>query len=282
MTAPSAPVAEASAPAGPRGFLGVVNRIPIRHVLRGILVLQIVLACALAFPDLDMDRILGREARISTEVVDPVSPGSQTRPYSPRILPRRADGNRRTDGVTLPRDVGALEFSRIEHPELGAALLLAGGIGQGDSDRFEAQLDTLPQEVRTVILQSPGGLVGEALRLGAILRAAGLNTAVIDDGACISACPLILFAGVERLVSPQAWIGMHQAYYPQTGLLQVPAAITSIQNLQGEVLQYTNEMGVDPMVHVHALSTPPEEAYFLIEEELLRYRVATASLAARE
>jgi hypothetical protein len=271
-----------SPPEPPKGLLGWINRIRIRRVLGGILFLQIGLAGVLVAPDVDLDRLMGREPTLRTAVTDPVTPGSQTRPYSPRSLPRRADGAGNPGTVSQPGNPEMLEFRRVEHDLLGPVLLLAGGIGEGDSDRFERALDDLPDAVRTVVLHSPGGLVREAIRIGRLLREREMQTAVAADGACISACPLILFAGVERRISPQAWIGMHQAYLPQSSILPIPVALTSIQSLQGDVLQYTDDMGVDPMVHVHALATPPEEAYFLVEAELLGYRVATEMLTAAE
>jgi hypothetical protein len=35
------------------------------------------------------------------------------------------------------------------------------------------------------------------------------------------------------------------------------------------------EMGVDPGVMVHGLTTPPEDIYVLVEEELVESRLAT-------
>lgn len=269
-------IAGPDAPA--QGPLARLRRVSIRRVLGIILLLQIVLALALALPDLDIDRLLEGSGPIRTSEVEPVTPGSQTRPYSPRVLPRRADGNPGSGPVALPSELDTLDFTRTEHPELGPVLLMAGRIGEGDAAQFARTLDELPAEIETLLLHSPGGMVEEALEIGTLVRERGMNTAVLADGACLSACPLILFAGVERLVATEAWIGMHQAYFPPSTVVSTNAAITSVQSLQGRVLEYTDGMGVDPVVHVHALATPPEEAYFLIEEELLRYRVATAML----
>ena len=92
--------------------------------------------------------------------------------------------------------------------------------------------------------------------------------------ACVSACPLILFSGSERLVSRASWIGLHQAYYDE-GVFIPSRPVRDIQTLQAETLLYTQEMGADPTVHIHALETPPEDAYFLVEDELTGCAVAT-------
>jgi hypothetical protein len=53
-------------------------------------------------------------------------------------------------------------------------------------------------------------------------------------------------------------------------------AVEDIQRNQGETMAYLIEMGIDPGVMVHGLSTPPQEIYVLVEEELIDSRLATA------
>ena len=37
-------------------------------------------------------------------------------------------------------------------------------------------------------------------------------------------------------------------------------------------MTYLDEMGIDPLVMQHAMSTPPDEIYILLPDELERYR----------
>jgi hypothetical protein len=101
---------------------------------------------------------------------------------------------------------------------------------------------------------------------------------VVADGACISACPTILFGGVARYVSREAWIGMHQSYLADVTAATTRRAVSDVQHIQGDVLAFTRESGVDAGVHAFALQTPPEDVYFLVPEELAEYRVATELL----
>jgi len=60
-----------------------------------------------------------------------------------------------------------------------------------------------------VILNSPGGLVSEALELGRAIRAAGFDTSVgakgsVDGGECYSACTLAFLNGVNRTIPEKA------------------------------------------------------------------------------
>ena len=98
---------------------------------------------------------------------------------------------------------------------------------------------------------------------------------IAPDAVCNSACPFVLFGGVERNVSRLGWVGMHQAYLGENTFLTSRDTAFTIQALQAEVMAYINEMGVDPLVLAHAMATPPEEIYYLLPEQLEEYRVAT-------
>ena len=54
-------------------------------------------------------------------------------------------------------------------------------------------------------------------------------------------------------------------------------AVEDIQRGQGEVMIYLEEMGIDPLVMSHALTTPSDEIYLLLPEELERYNFVTAT-----
>lgn len=219
--------------------------------------------------------------------VAPVGPGDQRRQYEPDRTPRRA----RFDPaepvapppIPIPDRVEGLRFSVVETGagSLGRVLTVFGEIRQGDSDRLERALDRAEeggQRLDGVALHSPGGQVTEAMRMGRILRDRNLGAAVTAEAACVSACPLVLLGGAPRRVSRAAWVGLHQAYLVDTAGVETGAAVEGIQALQASVMEYTGEMGADPLLHIHAFKTPPEEAYYLLPEELTEYQIATELL----
>jgi hypothetical protein len=60
-----------------------------------------------------------------------------------------------------------------------------------------------------LLLESPGGDIGDGIRVAREVRFKGMRT--ITRGACASACSLIFVAGTERvLVGSRARIGLHQ------------------------------------------------------------------------
>lgn len=244
--------------------------------LRLILAAQVVVAGLLLLTD------MGTRWRFDAGAVEgvpaaPVSPGDQVRQYEPgRSLPRFVDPALLRDRpfpADLPR---RLEFAVTEDPDFGPMLTLHGGIEAGDARRLDAFLAGLDAVPPLAAMNSPGGDVDEALRIGRLLRERELDTLIPAGAACFSACPYALAGGVERRVSAQGSVGLHQHYYDAPGYMPVYFAVEDIQRNQGETMAYLIEMGVDPGVMVHGLSTPPQEIYVLVEEELIDSRLATA------
>ena len=253
------------------GLLARLSAIRLTRVLGVALAAQIGIAGYLVWRDVEMV-VTGRyDGEVAPQITDPATPGDQVRRYRPTVVPAR-DG-RQGGPIPLPRQMEDMEFKLEVTEDHGRVMLLSGFIAPGSSDRFEAALDG--ETVDTIALHSPGGVVTEALRMGELVRARGFDTLLVPDAACASACPLILFAGVERTVSRRAWVGMHQAAFTDSGLMSGAEAARQVQAIQGEILAHTAAMGVDPRVQTHALQTPPEEVYYLLPEQVEEYRVAT-------
>jgi hypothetical protein len=249
--------------------------ITIGQGLKWVLIAQAVLAVFLVVADVDA-RWLPRLGGEDTLPAGPVSPGDQVREYDPsRTLPGFTDRTNMPD-IDLPADLPRrLEFDMVDAGEFGEVLLVNGGIEPGDADRFAAYLASLDAPPGIVALNSPGGVVGEALSIGRHLRESGADTIMLPGMACLSACPYILAGGVDRRVSEDAAVGMHQHYYDTPGYMPVFLAVEGIQHGQGQTLEYLIEMGIDPGLMLYSLNTPPEEIYLLVGDELLETRLAT-------
>jgi hypothetical protein len=243
------------------------------RVLQAMLVLQIALAGVIVFGD--FQRLVPEMLRADPPppAAVPVRPGDQTRRYSPRDLPQdrpASPGFPRSD--TLP---ARLQFTEVRDAG-GLTLLLEGEIAPGDATRFAqhlAQGDAVTPD--RIALHSPGGSVADALDIGRTIRAAGWPVAMQDGAACFSACPYILAAGTERIVSRGALVGVHQHYFGENTLLPAFLAVESIQHGQAEVLDYLTEMGIDLRLAARAMQTPPQDIYILVEAELTDFALAT-------
>ena len=101
----------------------------------------------------------------------------------------------------------AMNFSWRDHLTVHAS----GPIEEGDAAQFAA----LPK-FDTLELDSPGGLVGEALRMAANMDArGGIRTVVKPGSSCASACAMALFvSGKTRIVYMGGRVGIHSCAMP--------------------------------------------------------------------
>lgn len=237
------------------------ERGPVARVLMGILIFQLGLGGLLVLGDMQGLRLpqFGPNAPRLTE---PVRPGDQRRTFRP---------DRDRPVVQPARDPGQLPKRLVLSAMGDGTYRLEGAIGDGDAARLISLIDAADPAIETLILQSPGGSVADALALGRHIRAAGIATQMLAGEYCYSACPYVLAAGATRDIDPDAYIGVHQHYFGEKTFLPAAFAVEDIQRGQGEVMTYLDQMGIDPLLMQHALSTPPDEIYVLLPEELELY-----------
>ncbi|HWK15284.1 MAG TPA: hypothetical protein VNS02_12870 [Rhizobiaceae bacterium] len=112
----------------------------------------------------------------------------------------------------------AAEVELVEIPGAVDLVVIKGEIVQGDSERFLNAVGN--REKVAVYLESPGGLLREALKIGAEIRLRNYATVVDGGDECFSACGLIWVSGARRYMSPESLIGFHAAYREEAGELR--------------------------------------------------------------
>jgi hypothetical protein len=165
---------------------------------------------------------------------------------------------------------------------LGDGRLMAiGTIRPGTAKVFAAEIEKRGSYVKSVVLHSPGGSVSDAIEMGRLIRRKQFATEVESGRYCASSCPLVFAGGVERRAGESAAIGVHQV----TALVASDTALTAVNGMDGvqrmsaECQKYLLEMGIDPMVWVHAMETPTDQLFYFTREELLKLRLATDKAA---
>lgn len=102
-----------------------------------------------------------------------------------------------------------------EKDKRGDFIAIVGDIEEGDLAKFRRLAVTYDGAV--VFLASNGGLVGEAIEIGKIIRIKGYNTFVAYDEPCNSACALIWLAGQNRYLEEGGKVGFHATYVEANG-----------------------------------------------------------------
>jgi hypothetical protein len=211
-------------------------------------------------------------------------PGETTefRPYLPSARPDVAPDQEH------PSDAPRAELSKPMAIELvsGGRLEATGTIAPGTAERFKAEIDKRGDYVKTVVLNSPGGSVQDALAMARLIRDRGLGTLVEADGYCASSCPLVFAGGIERTAEKGASVGVHQVLaVPVAGApLAEAGAGTSFndaQKVSAECQRHLVAMGVDPRVWIHAMETPPDKIFYFTSDELQEYQLATGPRARK-
>lgn len=245
-----------------------LSRYPDDFVLRWVFALALSAAvCVLALDFLELNGISSSDVWAT-----PIA--------SPLVMPERPESADPRFGPAPSRGLGrAMTFDLRENGRLFAT----GVIDPGTAEAFIAEVAKRGSYIKTVVLDSPGGSVADALRMGRLIRQKGFATEVESRRTCASSCPLVLAGGAERRAGEKAAIGVHQVSAPAQsgGARAAGGGMQSAQRVSAEIQRYLRDMGIDLEVWVHAMETPKESLYFFKPEELLALKLTTERTGAK-
>lgn len=105
-------------------------------------------------------------------------------------------------------------------------------VGTIDSGNFFGFRRVFDDRVRTVVLNSGGGLTYEAVQIGMTLKDAGVD--VVVDGVCLSSCANYLFTAGRRKTIQNGVVGFHGNTRAMTEEENVQASIRKVLGGLGE------------------------------------------------
>jgi hypothetical protein len=203
-----------------------------------------------------------------------ISPGLD--PPVPSILaPWLPGGDKRL--APLPQPDGAMARP-MTFELVGAGRLMATGtITPGISEAFAAEVGKRGDYIKTVVLNSPGGSVTDALAMGRLIRERKFATEVEAGKYCASSCPLVFAGGVERRAGDKAAIGVHQV----AAISSVSAAprdeMDVAQRISARCQRYLGDMGISLQAWVHAMETPHDKLFIFKPDELKSLNIVTSA-----
>jgi hypothetical protein len=145
---------------------------------------------------------------------------------------------------------------------------LSGDIVPNDAGRVVATLVRLAErhksENRLILirLNSPGGLIGEALQISELISKAKVPVAVTEKDTCASACFLIFMKSPLKLVKHGARVGVHAAS-DGSGNETAKTTLTTV-----EMARLFKDSGVPNSVIGKMVTAPPGEMHYLSDSEL--------------
>jgi hypothetical protein len=198
----------------------------------------------------------------------------------PSILaPLLPGGDKRL--MPLPEPDGAMAKPMTFELVSGGKLMATGTITPGISEGFAAEISRRGDYIKTVVLNSPGGSVADALTMGRLIREKKFATEVEAGKYCASSCPLVFAGGAERRAGDKAVIGVHQVAAVISVASRAPRDEMSVaQKISARCQRYLGDMGVSPQVWVHAMETPHEKLFVFKPDELKALNMVTMGPAA--
>src|SRR6478736_10244941 len=208
------------------------------------------------------------------------SPSLDLPSIAPSILaPLLPGGDRRPTPLLQPEGVLAkpMTFELVG----GGKLMATGTITPGISENFAAEIGKRGDYIKTVVLNSPGGSVADAMAMGRLIRESKFATEVGAGKYCASSCPLVFAGGVERRAGDRATIGVHQVAALRSAA-NGPARdeMSVAQNISARCQRYLADMGVSLQVWVHAMETPHDRLFVFKPDELKSLNMVTAASAS--
>ncbi|HEY8034404.1 MAG TPA: hypothetical protein VIF37_02320 [Methylobacter sp.] len=156
-----------------------------------------------------------------------------------------------------------------------AAVIISGQIEKGDAKKVEALLDEVKRtddghQLRRLLIHSPGGLIGEAMEIGRLIRANGVEVFLPRQTSCISACVLVIAGGTTRILDGQ--VGLDHPHFLRAGGPgdDVPALLAESKQIMRD---YFHSMGVAEDLADAMFSLPDGTVRYLRQDELSQYQL---------
>ncbi|NPV19998.1 hypothetical protein [Bradyrhizobium aeschynomenes] len=184
--------------------------------------------------------------------------------------------------MPLPKSDPALERPLSLELRGGGRLYATGTITPGSARAFADEVDRHGEYIKTVVLNSPGGSVADALAMGRLIRARKYATEVEAGKHCASSCPLMFAGGTERRAGERAMIGVHQiAAVRSANAARSDDDMSLAQNVSARCQRHLADMGVDLKVWMHAMETPHDQLFTFKPDELKALNLVTSAPESR-
>ena len=207
-----------------------------------------------------------------------VSPGLDL-PVPSILAPLLPGGDKRL--TPLPQPDGAMARPMTFELVGGGRLMATGTITRGTSEAFAAEVGKRGDYIKTVVLNSPGGSVTDALAMGRLIREKKFATEVEAGKYCASSCPLLFAGGVERRAGEKAVIGVHQVAAIGSANNAAPRDEMDVaQRISARCQRYLGDMGINLQAWVHAMETPHDKLFIFKPDELKSLNIVTTGAAA--
>lgn len=160
----------------------------------------------------------------------------------------------------------------------GDSVLYVSGVIGPNFERDVATAIALQRGIRRIVIDSPGGLRAQALRVGALAERLGI--AVRIDGQCASACVLLWATADRREITAGSRIGLHRSSLADDLPIDAATRERLMRRNDDETIAVLRDARFPaPIVHA-AASTPAHAMTWFDASELAALGAPFAAVAA--
>lgn len=144
-----------------------------------------------------------------------------------------------------------------------------GEIQSGDFDALRQLIEprlSVTNDFRWIELNSNGGDVATAMKIGRYIRRFEFDTTVQSNARCLSSCVFIFAAGLNRSAVTNN-IGIHRPFGTSVGSVPRDIANNNYREMTARIYEYFSEMNITRSLPEQMLRIPPEEMKMLTFDE---------------
>jgi len=182
----------------------------------------------------------------------------------------------------LPSGLNDWACDNLKGSRVCVTIALVGEIEQGDAARLLKFIDVTsevlsaefnrPVRVGQIYLNSNGGNLLEAMKVGRVIRNNLMSVLVTDDSVCYSACVIALLGGVVRI--PFGPVGIHSFYSSEfVGAENFASSSKKYNEIAESVTGYMREMRVPTALLDEMMKVSHKSIKILDFDEMERFGV---------
>jgi ATP-dependent protease ClpP protease subunit len=145
-------------------------------------------------------------------------------------------------------------------------IYMEGEFGVDTYEKFLHFINKLNQPIKEIKINSNGGVLSSALKIGKYVHDHKFKTGVDDEMRCYSACGFVYFAGVKKSIQGRGEIGLHRPYVPG-----VADTMQSINQTKKQYIKYWNYIKAPKSLYDEMMEVDRDDLFLLNKNNIDEY-----------
>ena len=166
----------------------------------------------------------------------------------------------------VTRDSKPMDFMVGYNQDGSEFVYMEGEFDTDTYDLFEGFMKASKTKAKEIKINSNGGVLASAMKLGAYVKEHQWNTGVDKEMHCYSACSFVYFAGAQKTLQGKAEVGLHRPYIPS-----VPDTPQNIRQIKDTYITYWNYIQAPKSIYDEMMEVPRDDMFILNKKNIQYY-----------